>query len=50
MAKADGAHKVALEKCNALSGDKQTKCVTLADSQYAAAKANSKVNEIAAKP
>lgn len=49
VAKADGAHKVALEQCNALSGDAQTKCKDQADADYAAAKANSKAAEVAAK-
>ena len=49
MAKAEGAHAVALEKCNAMSGDAQSKCKDLADADYAAAKANSKVTEVAAK-
>jgi hypothetical protein len=48
MAKAEGTHKVALKKCDAMSGDAQSKCKDLADADYAAAKANSKATEIAA--
>jgi hypothetical protein len=50
LAKAEGAHKVALEKCEAKSGDAQKKCKDRADSDFAAAKANSKASELAAKP
>ena len=49
VAKAEGAHKVALEKCNALGGDAQSKCKDQADADFAAAKANSKAAEVAAK-
>ena len=49
LAKAEGAHKVALEKCKAMSGDAQSKCKDVADADYAAAKANSKATEVAAK-
>jgi hypothetical protein len=49
MAKAEGAHKVALENCNSLSGDSQSKCRDVADADYAAAKANSKLTEVSAK-
>ena len=49
LAKAEGAHKVALQKCESKSGDAQKKCKDLADSDFAAAKANSKSAELAAK-
>jgi hypothetical protein len=39
IAKADGNHKTALDKCAALSGDAQTKCKDQADADYEAAKA-----------
>jgi len=45
MAKADGNHKIALEKCNVLSGDAQSKCKDVADADYTAAKANAKAAE-----
>jgi hypothetical protein len=49
MAKAEGAHKIALENCNAVSGDSQSKCRDMADADYAAAEANSKLAEVSAK-
>jgi hypothetical protein len=49
LAKADGDHKVALEKCEALNGDAQTKCKDMADADYDATKANAKASEVAAK-
>ena len=49
MAKADGDHKVALAKCNALGGDAQKKCKDMADADYDAAKANARANAVAAK-
>ena len=49
IAKADGDHKVALAKCNALGGDAQKKCKDMADADYDAAKANAKANAVAAK-
>jgi hypothetical protein len=49
MAKAEGAHKIALENCNAESGDSQSKCRDVADADFAAAKANSKLTEVSAK-
>jgi hypothetical protein len=49
VAKADGNHKVALEKCEALNGEAQTKCKDMADADYDAAKANAKSSEAAAK-
>jgi len=49
LAKAEGTHKVALEKCESKSGDAQKKCKDLADSDFAAAKANAKSAELAAR-
>jgi hypothetical protein len=49
MAKADGDHKVALEKCTAMSGDAQSKCKDVADANYNVAKANAKATEVATK-
>jgi len=49
LAKAEGAHKVALEKCNGLNGEAQKQCKDLAYADYDAAKANSKAAEVAAK-
>jgi hypothetical protein len=48
LARAEGNHKVALEKCNAVSGDAQSKCKDMAASDYDAAKANAKVTVTAA--
>jgi PBP1b-binding outer membrane lipoprotein LpoB len=42
MAKADGDRKVALNKCEALSGDAQKDCKDMADADYQAAKAHLK--------
>src|SRR5665213_4325605 len=42
MAQADGDHKVALQKCDALSGDSQKACKDQADAKYDLAKANAK--------
>ena len=42
MAKADGDRKVALNKCEALSGDAQKDCKDIADADYQAAKSHLK--------
>ena len=42
MAQADGDHKVATQKCEALSGDAQKACKDQADARYDLAKANAK--------
>ena len=42
MARADGDHKVALQRCDALGGDAQKACKEQADAQYDLAKANAK--------
>jgi len=50
MAQADGDHKVALQKCDALSGDSQKACKDQADAKYDLAKANAKAMLAAQKP
>jgi hypothetical protein len=50
MAQADGDHKVALEKCDALSGDSQKACKDQADAKYDLSKANAKAMLAAQKP
>jgi hypothetical protein len=45
MAKAEGTHKISLEKCNAMSGDVQSQCKKQADADYDAAKAQAKATE-----
>jgi hypothetical protein len=42
MAQADGDHKVALQRCDSISGDSQKACKDRADAQYDLAKANAK--------
>ena len=42
MAQADGDHKVAIQKCEAASGDAQKACKDQADAKYDLAKANAK--------
>ena len=49
LARAEGNHKVSLEKCNAVSGDAQSKCKDMADADYNAAKANAKASEVSSK-
>jgi hypothetical protein len=50
MAQADGDHKVALQKCDALSGDSQKACKDQADAKYDLAKANAKAMLASQKP
>jgi hypothetical protein len=50
MAQADGDHKVALQKCEAISGDAQKACKDQADAKYDLAKANAKAMQAAQKP
>jgi hypothetical protein len=50
MAQADGDHKVALQKCEALSGDSQKACKDQADAKYDLSKANAKAMLAAQKP
>ncbi len=45
VAQADGDRKIALAKCEALSGDAQKNCKNQADADYDAAKANAKAHE-----
>ena len=42
MAQADGDHKVAQQRCDALGGDAQKACKDQADAKYELAKANAK--------
>jgi hypothetical protein len=49
LARAEGNHKVAREKCTAVSGDAQSKCKDMADADYNAAKANAKALEVSTK-
>jgi hypothetical protein len=50
MAQADGDHKVALQKCDAFSGDGQKACKDQADAKYDLSKANAKAMLSAQKP
>lgn len=50
MAQADGDHKVATQKCDAMSGDAQKACKDQADAKYDLAKANAKAMLAAQKP
>ena len=50
MAQADGDHKVALQKCEAISGDAQKACKDQADAKYDLAKANAKAMLASQKP
>ena len=49
-AKADGDHKIALDKCLALAGDAQRACKDKADANYDLARANAKATLAAQKP
>jgi hypothetical protein len=49
MTQADGDHKVALQKCEAMSGDSQKACKDQADAKYDLAKANAKATLAAQK-
>lgn len=50
MAQADGDHKVAIQKCEAVGGDAQKACKDQADAKYDLAKANAKAMLAAQKP
>lgn len=50
MAQADGDHKVASQRCDAMSGDAQKACKDQADAKYDLAKANAKAMLAAQKP
>jgi hypothetical protein len=49
LAQADGNRKIALAKCDALSGDAQKNCKQQADADYDAAKADAKAAEVSTK-
>lgn len=49
LARADGDHDVAKQKCKALAGDAQSHCKQQADADYDAAKANAKATEVSRK-
>jgi hypothetical protein len=50
MAQADGDHKVATQRCEAMAGDAQKACKDQADAKYDLAKANAKAMLAAQKP
>jgi hypothetical protein len=50
IAQADGDHKIALQKCEALQGHDQDSCKQQADADYEAAKANAKAAKVATTP
>jgi hypothetical protein len=50
VAQADGDHKIALQKCEALQGHDQQLCKDQADADYDAAKANAKAAKVASTP
>ena len=50
LAKADGDHKVAVQKCETLQGHDQQQCKDQADADYDAAKANAKATKVAQQP
>jgi hypothetical protein len=49
-AKADGDHKIAIQKCETLQGHDQQVCKDQADADYEAAKANAKAAKVAQTP
>jgi hypothetical protein len=50
VARADGYHQVAIQKCNALEGHEQKACKDQADADYEAAKASAKAIKVANQP
>lgn len=50
VARADGEHKVAIQKCDVLQGHDQKTCKDQADADYEAAKANAKAAKAAQQP
>jgi hypothetical protein len=50
LAKADGDHQVAVQKCDTLQGHDQQICKDQADADYDAAKANAKAAKVAQTP
>jgi len=50
LAKADGDHQVAIQKCETLQGHDQQVCKDQADADYEAVKANAKAAKLAQTP
>jgi hypothetical protein len=50
VARADGDHKIAIQKCETLQGHDQQLCKDQADADYEAAKANAKATKVAQQP
>jgi hypothetical protein len=50
VAKADGDHKIAIQKCDTLEGHDQKVCKDQADADYDAAKATAKASKTAQQP
>jgi hypothetical protein len=50
VARADGEHKVAIQKCEVLGGHDQKVCKDQADADYEAAKANAKATKVGQQP
>ena len=50
VARADGYHKVAIQKCDTLEGHDQKVCKDQADADYEAAKANAKAAKVSQQP
>ena len=50
LAKADGDHQVAIQKCDTLQGHDQQVCKDQADADYDAAKANAKAAKVSSQP
>jgi hypothetical protein len=50
VARADGEHKVAMQKCDVLEGHDQRVCKDQADADYEAAKANAKAAKVSQTP
>ena len=50
VARADGDHKISIQKCDVLEGHDQKTCKDQADADYDAAKANAKALKVAEQP
>jgi hypothetical protein len=50
VARADGDHKIAVQKCDTLEGHDQKVCKDQADADYDAAKANAKATKVSQQP
>jgi hypothetical protein len=50
VARAEGDHKIAIQKCDTLEGHDQKTCKDQADADYEAAKANANANKVAQQP